>query len=79
MDDDYIRALEYGLPPCGGLGIGLDRVVQLIAGQTSIREVLLFPHMRPESAASSPAPDTKPAMKPDTKPDTNAAGEGGTT
>ena len=50
VDDDYIRALEYGLPPCGGLGIGIDRVVMLIAGVASIREVVLFPHLRPESA-----------------------------
>ena len=50
MDEDYIRALEYGLPPCGGLGIGVDRIVMLIAGVTSIREVLLFPHLRPEAA-----------------------------
>jgi lysyl-tRNA synthetase, class II len=49
VDDDYIRALEYGLPPTGGLGIGLDRMVMLIAGAQAIREVILFPAMRPET------------------------------
>ena len=48
LDDDYIRALEYGMPPTAGLGVGIDRVVMLITDSHSIQEVLFFPQMKPE-------------------------------
>ena len=57
IDHDFIRALEYGMPPTSGMGIGMDRLVMLMTGQTTIQEVLLFPQMRPEKTARRDKPE----------------------
>ena len=62
IDADFVRALEYGMPPTSGMGIGMDRLVMLMTGQTAIQEVLLFPQMRPEVKAKTAESDNAEAQ-----------------
>jgi lysyl-tRNA synthetase class 2 len=56
LDEPFLRAMEHGMPPASGLGLGIDRIVMILTGQDQIREVILFPQMRPEGDGGESGP-----------------------